>query len=241
MASSNNAINNTVGASISGVTNTLTTTNLSNTASSSAQNLITVGGSSAGDPELLYTVSGVTNWISGIDNSDSDKYKICRSTALGTNDFFVMTTSGERTLPSQPGFRAYLASTATNATGDGTLYTVVFGTEVFDTNSDYDTGTGLFTAPVDGVYEFCTALFFQGNTASMTSSELLFYKNGSEDSGVNMGSGIASKNGAVIAFTRMSLTASDTVGVRARVSGGTKVSTILGSQFDSFFTGFLDG
>lgn len=69
-------IGNQVGASNSGVTNTLTVDNASNTASSQAKVLVTVGGGTAGDAFTEYQVSGVTTYAVGIDNSDSDKLKI---------------------------------------------------------------------------------------------------------------------------------------------------------------------
>ena len=94
MAAANNAINNTVGASITGVTNTLTVTNPSNTASSQALTNITVGGGTAGDPFLTYTVAGVTDWSTGIDNSVSDNFVVAASTALGTTNVMSMTTAG---------------------------------------------------------------------------------------------------------------------------------------------------
>lgn len=163
MVSANNAINDTVGASISGVTNTLTVTNASNTASSAARETIVVGGGTAGDPTINWNVSGVTNWEMGIDNSDSDKLKISQGTALGTNDVWKMTTSGERNLPLQPAFLAYLGTSKTNATGNGTAFT--FGdtsisvalTEVYDQGGDFTPGSltgAFFTAPVDGIYNF---------------------------------------------------------------------------------------
>jgi hypothetical protein len=90
----NNSINNTVGGSNSGATNTFTVTNSSNTASSVAHEVISVGGASAGDAFTTYTVTGVTNWSLGIDNSDSDNFILSASTALGTTNVLTATTAG---------------------------------------------------------------------------------------------------------------------------------------------------
>lgn len=57
-----------------------------------------VGGSSAGDPYTLYNISGVQNWATGVDNSDSDKFKISGSNALGSSDYVTITTAGLITL-----------------------------------------------------------------------------------------------------------------------------------------------
>lgn len=97
MVTINNGINNTVGASNTGVTNTFTITNPSNTASSQASELITVGGGTAGDAFTQWQIAGTTNYVAGIDNSDSDKWKLSVGTALGTNDTVTVfgTTGGQ--------------------------------------------------------------------------------------------------------------------------------------------------
>jgi hypothetical protein len=66
------------------------TQNSSNTASSNARHQVQVGGTSAGDPFMLYTLSGGADWAIGLDNSvttpEADPFVIARSTALGTSD-----------------------------------------------------------------------------------------------------------------------------------------------------------
>ncbi|MBI4068108.1 tail fiber domain-containing protein, partial [Candidatus Kaiserbacteria bacterium] len=48
----------------------------------------------SGDAMMFFEISGVTNWAMGIDNSDSDKFKIAASNGLGTNPVFTIDTSG---------------------------------------------------------------------------------------------------------------------------------------------------
>jgi hypothetical protein len=73
--------------------------NTSNTGSSSAALIIGVGGTSAGDPIVRWDVdSGGQIWAAGIDNSDSDKFKISKNSTLGTNDYLIIDTSGNTTL-----------------------------------------------------------------------------------------------------------------------------------------------
>lgn len=55
---------------------------------------IGVGGSSGGDPLIRFSVSGVGEWALGQDNSDSDKFKLSRGNALGTNDYLTIDTNG---------------------------------------------------------------------------------------------------------------------------------------------------
>ena len=43
--------------------------------------------SGAGDAAILYEAGTPTNWITGIDNSDSDAFVIANSTALGTTNY----------------------------------------------------------------------------------------------------------------------------------------------------------
>jgi len=167
MSTNNNPIASKIGATISGVTNTFTVTNPSNTASSAARKIISVGGASAGDPALNFNVSGVTDFTMGIDNNDSDNFKLAASTALGTTDTVSVTTAGEHTLPLQPSFMAYTSGVIPNVTGDGTQYTIVFGTEAFDRGGDFD-GTSTFTCPVDGVYLLSASVAIEDITSAHT-------------------------------------------------------------------------
>ncbi len=164
MVQSNNAIYNTVGASISGVTNTLTITNPSNTASSAARETIVVGGGSAGDPTLNFNVSGATNWEMGIDNSVSDNLTISQGTALGTNDTWRMTTGGNNTKPLNCAFLCILTNDLNNVTGDGTNYQIVFDTLTYDQNSNITLANTSFSAPVTGIYQMSANLRISSTT-----------------------------------------------------------------------------
>lgn len=75
-----------VTAARSGGTVASTVNNTSNTASSNAIFLAIVGGTSAADAYTQYQVSGTSNWVMGLDNSDSDAFVISSGNALGTNN-----------------------------------------------------------------------------------------------------------------------------------------------------------
>ena len=62
----------------------------------------------------------------------------------------VISDAGEVTNPSQPAFLV-TAALQSDITGDGTTYSVVFSTEIFDQGNDFD-GTSTFTAPLTGRY-----------------------------------------------------------------------------------------
>lgn len=235
-----NAITNTVGASISGIKNRLTVTNSSNTASSIARMNITVGGSSAGNPYHRFLVNGQTSWSQGIDNDASDCYVLSQNANLGTNNCFTSTVDGEVNLPLQPTFRAYISIPTGNVTGDGTDYFFIWDTEVFDIGGNYDHTTGTFTAPIDGVYEFCICAYAQGNTGPMSSQSITYFLNGIADSRIKTGKGIAGVDGSQLAFTRISLSAGDAITARLNTAAGPKSVSVLNSSSLSYICGWLD-
>jgi len=115
------------------------------TASSVARNEITVGGSSGGDPQTNYVVSGTTDWVTGIDNSDSDSFKLSQNATLGTNDRFIMTTAGLFSLRAGlstkratvgGGIKEYFTSVGNVTTGEDDLYTYTTEANIFGTNGD---------------------------------------------------------------------------------------------------------
>lgn len=76
------------------------------------------------------------------------------SLASATGTIISALDTGETTLPLQPAFLGFLASTVNNVTGNNALFTLgttTALTEVFDQNSDFNTN-GTFTAPVTGKY-----------------------------------------------------------------------------------------
>lgn len=64
----------------------------------------------------------------------------------------------------KPAFLAYNSSIRSNVTGNGTVYTIAFDTEVFDLASNYDNTTYTFTAPVTGKYRFSAHLMCLSTT-----------------------------------------------------------------------------
>ena len=81
--------------------------------------------------------------------------------------------------PMKPAFLAYNSSTDSNVTGDGTVYTVDFDTEVFDQHGDFASDT--FTAPIGGKYLLSTSVYYLGMTdatslyIALTTSNRTYY------------------------------------------------------------------
>jgi len=106
---------------------------------------MTTGGASGGDPYTAYTVNGVTVWSQGIDNSDSDTFKISESATLGTNDRFILRTGGltsvrvglstkQATLGGS--IKKYFTSVGNVTTGEDDLFTYTTEANIFGTNGD---------------------------------------------------------------------------------------------------------
>tara|TARA_R110002020_G_scaffold234188_1_gene446186 strand:- start:166 stop:753 length:588 start_codon:yes stop_codon:yes gene_type:complete len=94
------------------------------------------------------------------------------SHTLAITDAGRLTVGGGAVLagPTDVKFQAYPSSTASNVTGNGTAYTAVYGTEVFDTANAFSTST--FTAPETGKYLLTVTMTFSGVTAAADSFQI---------------------------------------------------------------------
>jgi hypothetical protein len=122
-----------------------------------------------------------------------------------------------------PAFLA-TANVQSNVTGDGPAASVNFVNEIFDTNSNYNDTTGLFTAPCQGRYSFNVTIALAGLTSSHTTGEIKLTTS-NRDYIIGYGnfyamstSGELTINGAVLA----DMDSGDTAYVIVTVSGGAK-------------------
>lgn len=195
--------------------------------------------SASTDDAYLQITNASQSYSLGIDTSDSNALVAAVGTALGTNNFMRTVTTGESNFPLQPCVLAYLSSVISNVTGDGTLYTIIFDTEVFDQNSDYNNATGTFTAPVTGKYlvtyhislaQVSTAGCTSNQSKISTSGGLLYTYNG-----VTAQALITNINSVIIP-----LTAGETFTIITSPAGGTKTVDINGSSTrETFLSVFL--
>ena len=96
-------------------------------------------------------------YVDTVYSASNDAFHILSPLAITTNSI-------------QPAFRVTNALVS-NVTGDNTSYTIVFATEVFDQNADFD-GTSTFTAPVTGRYLLTILVVIGGITSAADSLEL---------------------------------------------------------------------
>ena len=186
-----------------------------------------------GDLQLEYI--GGTSWSHGLDDDDSDAFKLCTGIVLGANTTFSMSTAGERTLPLQPMFLAYLGTTDSNVTGDATLFRLGSGnalTESFDLGGNFATN-GYFTAPTAGRYFFGAAILLDGVLSTHTIMQMFIYNGGAgfEQQRTKPGDYQAGgKLGGIINII-LDLAAADVVSVRVELNGipSSKVVDVVGS------------
>jgi hypothetical protein len=142
--------------------------------------------------------------------------------------------------PSQPCFLALANAVVSNVTGDGTNYQPIFNTTVYDQASNYNTGTGNFTAPYTGKYLFYVNLVMQGATAADSATGQIVC---SSRTFTAYNSGVAIVGNNTITMTAIAdMTAGDTAGVRIQFSGSTKSVSIFGDATGNprtYFTGHL--
>lgn len=217
--------------------------NSSNTAGSDAAFQAFVDGSSAGDPYFQFTVNGITNFTHGIDNDDSDSYKISASNTLGTSDVFVATTGGQVILPQQTSFFAYQSANATNVTGDNTIYSPIFD-QFTQVGSAYNNSTGIFTAPVTAWYGFSCTITIANigihnfGYIGMAAGANIWRGNMLSPTTCQVSGNLCSY---VISIERVYLTAAQTAQPLIVIGGSTKTITVSGNNAGTLFTFFSGG
>ncbi len=193
-------------------------------------------------PRILEIAAGGTNASSQISTSAGIvKYD---GTRLVTSSTAKIDSSDRITNTSQPCFLARLGSNVTNVTGDGTVYTVICDTEIFDVGSNYNNSTGVFTAPVDGKYFFSGGVYFSATGTSFGFSIKIVATSITLVNNFNYFSSATANQTSVVISGLVSMTAGDTCTIAAVGNFGTKNNTISdtsagGGTHATFFSGYL--
>jgi len=147
-------------------------------------------------------------------------------------------------VPVQPLFSAYKSDITLNVTGDGTLYTVIFDTEVSDVGGNYNNANGIFTAPVTGKYLFAARALPYGFGASHTILETRLITSNRTYYGDRYASpfviaGSSYQSSAVYAVS-VDMDAADVAYFTLAVSSDTKTIDLYGAAtYHTYFQGYL--
>jgi hypothetical protein len=206
----------------------------------SGQALVSGGAGSNPAFGVLPIVGGGTNASSFSTTNGVVKFD---GTSLVTSTTSKIDASNRATNTAQPCFFASLSTTVPNATGDGSPYTIIFDSVSFDQNSNYNAGTGIFTAPVAGKYHFEASVFFNNVNANMSSFQIDIAATSltlRRSLGYAVAGASSSGTGENVSGI-ISMAASDTAYVFVAVGGSTKTAGILGASgvIDTWFSGHL--
>jgi len=160
--------------------------------------------------------------------------------SIYNNSVVCLTTNaiGAVTQPLQPSFLATAPANTADVTGDGTSASVEFDTEVYDLNSDFNTGTYTFTAPVTGKYQFNANVLLQGLTSSHTYFQITLTTSNRSYIVANNHQAASQYNGVCLSALA-DMDANDTAILSVIAYGGTKVVEPINSAAYNTFSGSL--
>lgn len=204
-----------------------------------ARCVMTVAGTSSGDPYVRYGIESANYYAHGLDTSSTSKsLKITYNTSENSPStgtlYWDMTSAGEITQPLQPWVNAVLTGAESNITGDSTqavLGAVSGWTERIDVGSDFSGTT--FTAPVTGSYFASISVIANTLGAAHTTSNLQIvssnytYIGGVFSPGSSRSAG--NKNSFILCHV-IDMDAADTLYINFSVNNSTKTVGVDGAN-----------
>lgn len=151
---------------------------------------------------------------------------------------------GNQTNTTRCCFLAYVNPAITAVTGDGTAYAVIFSNSAFDQGSNFNTGSGTFTAPVTGKYLLSCGITIGSIGAGHTFGSVIIASS-TTPTQVWESSPAAMATGGFVTLTGsciVNLAANATVTITVTVTNSTKTIQVFGNgtnPYYSFFSGFL--
>jgi len=195
---------------------------------------LTIGDAGAEDAKIVFD-GNAQDYHIGLDDS-ADTLVIGKGSALGTTTAMSFDANGIITKPLQPAFSVKLTTDQANI-ATGTLVDVLYATEIFDQNNDFNHTNYTFTAPVTGRYQLNINLYLNSIDSAadnyyirLATSNRSYYNLFDPDFGQD---NIAFPLGfSVIA----DMDAADTALVKVYQTGGTQQTDV---NANSYFTGCL--
>jgi len=190
------------------------------------------------------TGAGAKTSTFGSTNTTSTTVISSGSGNIAMNTGLTVDSTGRNYNTKQPAFLATLnSSTSNNVTGDGTTYTIVFANTTFDQGSNFNTGTGVFTAPITGKYMFNTNVVL-ANVVAQTTGQCQIVTTGQTFEGQYNNPSLDYAPGNFFSMQNTvfaTMTAGDTAKINIILSGSTKTVGVLGGAGGTYtrFSGFL--
>lgn len=160
---------------------------------------------------------------------------------LGDSGQALTINSSAVLAPNIPLFIVNTAGVDGSVTGDGTVHTMVFATEITDQGSNFD-GTSTFTAPVTGTYLLTAHIQTDGIAAGHTIG-LMTINTSNRAYALDNNPVVQASGGSTFSMFHLAvladMDASDTATVTLAVAGGAKAVGVTATAAKNYFTGML--